>query len=70
MELTELAKAIIVGFGVLGPALGLGMIFSKALEGLSRNPEAMWKYIWLVFVGAAMVELFGLAALGYFFMLG
>jgi F0F1-type ATP synthase membrane subunit c/vacuolar-type H+-ATPase subunit K len=40
MEYTELAKGIIVGFGVLGPALGLGMIFSKALEGISRNPEA------------------------------
>jgi F0F1-type ATP synthase membrane subunit c/vacuolar-type H+-ATPase subunit K len=44
------------------------MIFSKALEGISRNPEAMGKYIWLVFVGAGMVELFGLAAIGFFFM--
>ncbi len=69
MELAVLAKAIIVGFGVLGPALGLGMIFSKALEGVSRNPEAMGKYIWLVFVGAGMVELFGLAAVGLFFMM-
>jgi F0F1-type ATP synthase membrane subunit c/vacuolar-type H+-ATPase subunit K len=41
MEYVALAKAIMVGFGVLGPALGLGMIFSKALEGISRNPEAM-----------------------------
>jgi F0F1-type ATP synthase membrane subunit c/vacuolar-type H+-ATPase subunit K len=45
MELTQLAQAIIVGFGILGPALALGMIFSKALEGISRNPEAMGKYI-------------------------
>jgi F-type H+-transporting ATPase subunit c len=43
MELTQLAQAIIVGFGVLGPALGLGMIFSKGLEGISRNPEAAGK---------------------------
>jgi len=68
MELVPLAKAIILGFGVLGPALGLGMIFSKALEGISRNPEAMGKYIWLVFAGAAMVELFGLVAIGFFFL--
>ncbi|HID16599.1 MAG TPA: F0F1 ATP synthase subunit C [Candidatus Pacebacteria bacterium] len=68
MEYTQLAQAIIIGFGILGPALALGMIFSKALEGISRNPEAMGKYIWLVFVGAGMVELFGLAAIGFFFM--
>lgn len=68
MELTAIAQAIIIGFGILGPALALGMIFSKALEGISRNPEAMGKYIWLVFVGAGMVELFGLAAIGFFFM--
>jgi len=43
MEYTQLAQAIIVGFGVLGPALGLGMIFSKGLEGISRNPEAAGK---------------------------
>ena len=45
MELKVLAQAIIVGFGVLGPAIAIGMIFSKGLEGLSRNPEAMSKYI-------------------------
>ena len=69
MEYTQLAQAIIIGFGILGPSLALGMIFSKSLEGISRNPEAMGKYIWLVFVGAGMVELFGLAAIGFFFML-
>jgi len=68
MELTNIAKAIMLGFGVLGPALGLGMIFSKALEGIARNPEAMDKKIWLVFLGAAMVELFGLAAVGFIFI--
>ena len=68
MDLTVIAKAIIVGLGVLGPAIAIGMIFSKGLEGISRNPDAMAKYIWVIFVGAAMVELFGLAALGYFFI--
>ena len=67
MEYTDLAKAIIVGFGVLGPALGLGMIFSKALEGISRNPEAANKITPWMILGAAMVELFGLAAIGLFF---
>jgi F0F1-type ATP synthase membrane subunit c/vacuolar-type H+-ATPase subunit K len=42
-ENAVLAKAIIIGFGVMGPAIGLGMIFSKGLEAISRNPQAAGK---------------------------
>lgn len=42
-ENVALAKAIIIGLGVMGPALGVGMIFSKGLEGISRNPQAAGK---------------------------
>ena len=42
-EMAVLAKAIIIGFGVMGPAIGLGLIFSKGLEGISRNPQAAGK---------------------------
>ncbi len=64
-----IAKAIIVGLGVLGPAIGIGMVFSKALEGISRNPEASNKIVPFMFVGAGMIELFGLAAIGLFFVI-
>jgi F0F1-type ATP synthase membrane subunit c/vacuolar-type H+-ATPase subunit K len=43
------------------------MIFSKGLEGISRNPEAAGKITPWMILGAAMVELFGLAAIGLFF---
>jgi F-type H+-transporting ATPase subunit c len=36
----SLAAAIAIGLGALGPGLGLGMIGSKAMEALGRNPEA------------------------------
>jgi F-type H+-transporting ATPase subunit c len=36
----SLAAAIAIGLGSLGPGLGLGMIGSKAMEALGRNPEA------------------------------
>ncbi len=68
-DMQYLAKAIIVGFGVLGPAIGLGMIFSKALEGISRNPEAAGKMIPWLLMGAGMIELLGLAAIGLFFLI-
>jgi F-type H+-transporting ATPase subunit c len=35
-----LASAIAIALGSLGPALALGMIGSKAMEALGRNPEA------------------------------
>ena len=34
------ATALSIGLGALGPALGIGMIGSKAAEALGRNPEA------------------------------
>jgi len=41
---TEAAKffatALTIAIGVLGPAIGIGMIGSKAVEALGRNPEA------------------------------
>lgn len=35
-----LAVAIAIAVGAIGPALGIGMIGSKAVEALGRNPEA------------------------------
>jgi len=36
----NLATAIAIGLGAIGPAVGIGMIGSKAVEALGRNPEA------------------------------
>lgn len=35
-----LATALAIGLGAVGPSLGIGMIGSKAVEALGRNPEA------------------------------
>lgn len=35
-----LATAIAIGVGAIGPGLAIGLIGSKALEALGRNPEA------------------------------
>lgn len=35
-----LAVGLAAGFGMLGPALALGIIGFSALTGISRNPEA------------------------------
>ena len=69
MDFTPLAQGILVGVGVLGPAIGVGMIFSKGLEGIARNPEAAGKITGPMFVGAGMVEALGLFALVWFFLI-
>jgi F-type H+-transporting ATPase subunit c len=35
-----LAAAIAIGIGAIGPAIAIGMLVSKAMEALGRNPEA------------------------------
>ncbi len=35
-----IATALAIGLGALGPAIGIGMIGSRAMESLGRNPEA------------------------------
>mgnify|MGYP001816000902 CR=1 FL=1 len=58
-----IAMAIAAGVGVLGPAIGIGMLVSKALEGIARNPEAAGKIQSSMILGIAFVEALGIFAL-------
>ncbi len=35
----QIAAALAVGLGAIGPGIGIGLIGSKALEAIGRNPE-------------------------------
>jgi F-type H+-transporting ATPase subunit c len=39
MELIMIAAAIMVGFGALGAAVGMGLLGGRLLEGTARQPE-------------------------------
>lgn len=39
MELILIAASIMVGFGALGAAVGMGLLGGKLLEGTARQPE-------------------------------
>tara|TARA_B100000745_G_scaffold169941_1_gene111254 strand:+ start:668 stop:922 length:255 start_codon:yes stop_codon:yes gene_type:complete len=58
-----LAMGIAAGFGVLGPGVGLGILISKALEAIGRNPEAAGKVQATMFIGIAFVEALAIFAL-------
>lgn len=58
-----LAMAAVAGFGVLGPAIAIGLLVSKALESIGRNPEASGKIQSSMIIGIAFVEALGIFTL-------
>lgn len=61
--LKAIAMAIAAGLGVLGPGIGIGMLVSKALDAIGRNPEAAGKVQATMFIGIAFVEALAIFAL-------
>ena len=45
-----------VSLGVMGPAIAMGWAISRALEALSRQPEAERSIMRTLFIGLAMIE--------------
>ncbi len=58
-----LSKAIAIGLGAIGPAIGIGMIGSKAMEAIGRNPEAASKILVPMLLAAAFAEAIAIYAL-------
>lgn len=64
MESAQLfAMAIAAGLGVFGPAIGIGMIGSKAMEAIGRNPEASGKIVSNMILAIVFAEALGILAL-------
>ncbi len=63
MDLTMLAKALTIGLGSIAPALAIGMIGSKAMESIGRNPEAAGKIFVPMLLMAAFAEAVAIYAL-------
>ncbi len=51
-----LGAALAIGIGAIGPGLGMGILVSKALEAVGRNPEAQPKIQMMMFLGIAFTE--------------
>ncbi|MBP9691531.1 ATP synthase F0 subunit C [Candidatus Woesebacteria bacterium] len=58
-----LATAIAIGLGVIGPGIGIGMIGSRAMEALGRNPEAEGQIRTTMILAAAFAESIAIFAL-------
>ncbi len=51
-----LIKGLTIAIGGIGPALGIGLIGMKAMEGIGRNPEAAGKIFVPMLLGMAFAE--------------
>lgn len=59
----ELAMALAIWFGAIGPGIGIGLIGKWALEAVGRNPEASGKIQGLAILYIAFAEAVAIYAL-------
>lgn len=65
-----LAAAIAIGFGTIGPGIGLGLLVNAALGAMGRNPEAAGQVQINMFIGIAFTEALGIFALVIALLIG
>ncbi len=52
----DLAMALVMGIGAIGPGIGIGLIGAKAMEAIGRNPEATGKIQTYMILSIAFAE--------------
>lgn len=65
-----IAAAIAIGFGTIGPGIGLGLLVNAALSAMGRNPEAAGQVQINMFIGIAFTEALGIFALVVALLIG
>ncbi|HDT9019949.1 TPA: F0F1 ATP synthase subunit C [Staphylococcus pseudintermedius] len=51
-----IAAAIAIGLSALGAGIGNGLIASRTVEGVARQPEARTQLMSIMFIGIGLVE--------------
>lgn len=51
-----LIKALAIGLGAIGPAIGVGLIGAAAVSAIGRNPEIQGKVLSTAFIMAGLVD--------------
>ncbi|MEH7180683.1 F0F1 ATP synthase subunit C [Neobacillus vireti] len=63
-----IAAAIAIGLAALGAGIGNGLIVSKTVEGMARQPELRGTLQTTMFIGVALVEAIPIIAVVIAFM--
>lgn len=67
--LAYLGAGLAIGLGAIGPGLGVGLLVSKTVEAMARQPEAAGMVRTTMFIGVAFAEAIALYALVIAFLL-
>ena len=59
----NLAAALAIGLGAIGPGIGIGILGGKAVEAMGRNPEAAGLIQTNMILGVAFAEAISIYAL-------
>jgi F-type H+-transporting ATPase subunit c len=61
--LESLAHGLVYGLAAIGPGVGVGLVFSAAIEAMARQPETAAQTRTTMFLGFALIE--ALALIGF-----
>ncbi|MFZ5919354.1 MAG: ATP synthase F0 subunit C [Chloroflexota bacterium] len=59
----QIAAALAIAIGAIGPALAIGMLGSKAMEAIGRNPQASGNILTNMILALAFAEAIAIYAL-------
>lgn len=59
----EIAAALAISLGVVGPGIGIGLLAKGAMEAIGRNPEAVGKIQTNMILAIVFAEALGIYAL-------
>jgi F-type H+-transporting ATPase subunit c len=68
-SVAPIGKGLVYGLAAIGPGIGIGIIFGKAIEAVARQPEARGQVQQLMFIGFALAEALALFGFVLFFIL-
>ncbi len=69
VSILALTKGLTIAIGGMGPAIAIGLIVSKAMDAIGRNPESSGKIFVPMLLGAAFAESIAIYALVVVFIL-
>ncbi len=61
--LEALAHGLVYGLAAVGPGVGIGLVFSSAIQAMARQPEMAGQTRTTMFLGFALIE--ALALIGF-----
>jgi F-type H+-transporting ATPase subunit c len=67
-NVAQIGQGLVYGLGAIGPGIGLGIVFGKAIEAMARQPEAAGMVRTTMFLGLAFIEALALFGLLLFFL--